>query len=122
MISPAQKAVESKFHDCSKCLGMRCSRGVSVQPDRCKIGAVSRENFSSQLARRGVVIQTQCEPLLDGFVRSRGKDSLGEYADQRFILQRIARRRISTDDVIVQHTLQLPTLLLCQLRQMTAPI
>src|ERR1700759_134253 len=52
MVSPAQKAVESKFHDSTKCLGVPGWCGASAQPDRGKVRAVRRENFACQLTGR----------------------------------------------------------------------
>ena len=45
MISPAQKAVESKFHHCSKSLGMRCGATWPSSRSRRKICAVNRREL-----------------------------------------------------------------------------
>src|SRR5260370_16713351 len=86
---------------------------------------VSRTHFfdiARQLARSRVVFPAGGTETPQVRFGSGGGKPLGEDAHNVVLLQRVARRAIATDDVVVQHTLQLPAFIFRHLGEVAAAV
>ena len=76
-------------------------------------------DIARQLPRPGVVLPAQPANPPDFLLRRRGGQSLGKHAHHRMIL---LRALVAADNVIIQHRLEIPALILRHLREVVAAV